>query len=127
MKVFENLDRLADAVRTTLPDKKALSHLEANQKTGCVTLTWHNTKLAVKLSGESYEVKDDNLFVTGTSMLLGRVLTTKQKIDTVLGAVIESLRQAETLAPTDSEKAIALLESIKPAIRHLGHADPKPT
>lgn len=122
MKLFEDLDRLADAVRSTLPDRKGLSQLESNQQAGCVLLTWHNTKLAVKLSGESYEVKDNNLFVTGTSMLLGSALLTKQKIDTVLATVVESLRQAESIAPTDNKKAIALLESIKPSIKRLAHA-----
>ena len=69
--------------------------------------------------GEGFELNGNNLFATGVSILLTTALMAKENSDGVLGAVIESLREAEVLLKSDSEKALALLVSVKAPIQRL--------
>ena len=119
MPAFADLEQLADAVPRALPDRKALSRLEAVARSGYVHLKWHDHDLVVKLSGEAFEMRGANLFATGVSRLLSTALLAKEKTDGVLGAVIETLREAEVLVKSDSEKALGLLVSVKAPIQRL--------
>ena len=119
MPGFENLERLADQVRRILPDRKALARLETVAHSRHVLLQWHDHQLIVKLSGQAFEMRGNDAFATGVSILLTTALMAKEKTDGVLVAVMDSLRQAEQLVANDTEKALALLGSVKAPIQRL--------
>ena len=127
MANFEDLDHLAAAVRAVLPDRKALTRLETIQQSNFVRAAWHGHQLAIKLSGESFELKGNDLHLTAVSRLLSHGLQTRMKLENVLAAVVESLRQSESLVTSDTKKALDLLTSIKAPLRRLVVTKPAQT
>ena len=119
MADFEDLDRLAETVIAILPDRKAFSRLEPIRQSGYLLVKWQNYELAVKLSGESFELKGAELHLTAFSRLLTSELVTHRRRKAVLSAVVESLREAEGLVANQQEKALTLLASIKLPLKRL--------
>lgn len=126
MANFEDLDHLAAMVRATLPDRKALTQLEAVTAFGYVLAAWSGHKFVVKLTGESFELKGTTLHLTAASLLLTNALMTRARLGSILAAVTESLGQVEGLIGNDTKKALELLTSTKAPIRRLLVEQPKP-
>ena len=116
---FTDVERLAESVRAALPRSKALTRLEPVPASGYVLLTWSEQNFAVKLSGEAFELKGKELFVTGASRLISSSIMLKQRTDSVLAAVIDTLAKAESLVASDQKDALELLDSVKNPIRRL--------
>ena len=127
MKTLENsrppsisdVERLADSVRAALPASKSLTRLEPVPASGYVLVTWSEQNFAVKLSGETFELKGKELHITGASRLISSSIMLKRRTDAVLSAVIDTLEKAQSLVTSDQKDALALLDSVKNPIRRL--------
>jgi hypothetical protein len=115
--VNQELDELANYIRQTLPQSKAISNLSIETKSGAVSFAWNSRKFFVKPTLEVIELRGNGLFITGTSMLMQAVLARHQKEIKVSHAVEETIRQIEDLVSNhQTEKGLSLLEMVKQTI-----------
>ncbi|MBM3833851.1 MAG: hypothetical protein FJ403_11390 [Verrucomicrobia bacterium] len=111
---MQQLEELAQYIRQTLPQPKAITRLAIDTKANVVSYAWNAHKFLIKPSLEVLELRAINLVITGASMLMQAALMKRDKDNKVLGAIDESLRQVEDLFSNhQSEKGLALLESVK--------------
>lgn len=114
------LEELAQYIRATLPQAKAISHLNINEQARIVTFTWHARQFIVKTSYEVLELKGTTLFITGASMLIQAAFTKKDKNEKVLTAVGETLEQVMDMTNKhQTEKALSLLDIVKQTLQKL--------
>jgi hypothetical protein len=93
----EALDDLVLYIRQTLPQPKAIHKLEILEKLDAVRFHWQGREFLVRKNMDVLELKGDNLYMTGTSILIQSVLMKKTKNEKVLGAIEEVLKEAEEL------------------------------
>jgi hypothetical protein len=116
----KTLEELAQYIMRTLPQSKAVSHLNTDAKAGVVSFDWNSHKFMVKPSLEVLEVKGNNLFITAASMLMQAAFTTYDKNSRVLSVMDDTLRQVEEfLTNHQNEKAMSLLEPVKQTLTRL--------
>jgi len=119
------LEELSQYIRQTIPQSKSITHLHVNENAGAVTFTWHARQFIVKPSLEVLEMKGQNLYVTGASMLMQAWFMKKDKNEKVLGVVQETLQQVEELlSKQETEKALKLLDSVKQTLQRLASPGP---
>jgi hypothetical protein len=113
------LQDLVQYIREALPQSKMMTHLKLNEPAGLVTFTWQGREFAVKKSFEVLEMKGNNLYVTGATMLMQSAFMKKDKYGKVLDAVIETLQRVEEMAKNNPDNAISLLSSVKQTLKRL--------
>jgi hypothetical protein len=114
------LEELAQYIRQTLPQAKSITRLQINEQARIVTFTWHAREFIVKPTYEVLELKGNNLFITGASMLIQAAFTKKDKNEKVLTAIGETLLQVEEMASKhQTERALTLLETVKQTLQRL--------
>ena len=118
------LEELAQYIRATLPQAKAITHLEINEQARIVTFAWHARHFIVKANYEVLELKGTSLFITGASMLIQAAFTKKDKNEKVLTAIGETLEQVVDMTnKQQTEKALSLLETVKQTLQRLINAN----
>lgn len=115
--MFQTLDELVQYVRRTVPQPKLIKHMIPDEKAGVVIFEWQSRKFAVRKSLEVFEVKNNRIFVTGASGLMQAALTTKNRNQSVINTIIETLQQVEGQMRDNQPKALALLDSVKKTLQ----------
>jgi hypothetical protein len=119
--MIETLDQLTQHIRQNVPQPKAIVNLHLQEKTGVVTFVWHAREFVVKRSLEVLELKGQNLYVTGATMLMQSALRSAGKSEVVLESLMDAIRHAEELIKDKDEKqkesGLALLVSVKATLR----------
>jgi hypothetical protein len=116
--MIETLDDLVSYIRGNLPRSIKLEELRADTEMDAVHFRWEKREYIIKKSLAVFEVKYQKIFVTGYSLLLQSALTAEVKNEKVLGAVVETLQQAERLIG-DERKGKAGLDLIRVVKRTL--------
>lgn len=119
--MIETLEQLAQYIRETLPQPKSIVNLQAKDKTDVVTFHWQGREFLVKKSLDVLEVRSNNLYITGASMLLQSVLTKKGRNEKVIESVLDALKQAEDLISSkrQTESGLKLLGTVKSTLSKL--------
>jgi len=117
----QTLEELTLYIRQTIPQPKSILHLKPVAEADAVRFVWNGREFLVRTSLQTLEIKNNNLFVTGSSMLMQIALTGKTRIEKVLGAVVENIQRAEEFVgiPADRAKGITLLSGVKQTLRKL--------
>lgn len=119
--MIERLDQLAQYIRQTIPDPKAILNLQIKEKTGAVLFIWHGVEFLVKPSMHVFEVRGYNLYITGISTLLQVVLMRRNQNEKVLEAALESINEAEDLIRVKNQApaGIKLLGSVRETLSRM--------
>jgi hypothetical protein len=115
----EALEELATYIRQTLPQPRAIQKLEMMHQLDAVRFHWQGREFLVRKNMDVLELKGgDNLYVTGTSILIQSVLMKKSKNEKVLGAIEEILKEAEEMINSKfkAEAGLKLLETAKASL-----------
>ena len=83
------LDELVLYVPKNVPQAKAIKHLVVDQKAKVVQFEWQGRRFVVRTSLQAFELKKTSLYVTGTSVLLQQVLTSKTRNQTIIGELVD--------------------------------------
>ncbi len=116
-----NLDELVQYIRETLPQPKQIVHLRTNDQAGVVSFGWNGRDFVVKPTMEVYELKNEHVFITGSSMLMQLALLLRNKNEKTLAAVVGTLQQAEDMIsnPMNRKKGLSLLQAVKATLKRL--------
>jgi hypothetical protein len=110
----EKLEELAQYITRTLPQSKAINHLQKDVKAGVVKFDWNSQKFMVKPSLEVLELRGANLYITAASMLMQAALMTYDKNSKVLTVLDATIGQAEEFFVNhQTEKAFEVLKTVK--------------
>ena len=107
------LDELVLYLRKNVPQAKAIKQLVVDEKAKIVRFEWQGRHFLVRPTLQTFELKRTSLFVTGTSVLLQVILTTKTSQQTVIGDLVVKFDEALNLMNGDVQKGLALLQPIK--------------
>lgn len=120
MPEFHNLQDLEEYLRKTLPDAKSIQKLRRNDDAKFVDFHWHQRHFAVQSTLAVFEIKEGrHLFVTGASRLVQASLQIKDRNLKVIGAVVETLEQAEDVVRKNRDQGLALVASCKATLGRL--------
>lgn len=115
-----SLEEVAQYVRQTLPQSKAIQNLQLRSDVGALTFRWNGRDFLVKPSLETFELKGSNVIITGSSMLMQAALMTKTKNEKVVVTMIETMRQAEDfLRANQKDNGLSLLATVKKTLASL--------
>ena len=119
--MIPNCEVLSQHVRRNLGSSGPLALLKVHESHGFVSFRWHERDFVVKRSMESFELKGQNLFVTGASMLLQAVLKKAESDSVTIESLVSSIRAAESLIADEKDRSAGfkLLANIKAALRRL--------
>lgn len=128
------LDELMVLIPRVIPSTKSsidrLSGLKANQVANVVTFTWNKLHFLAKPNLEVFEMKQDTLYITGSSLLMTSILSGSNKRDNSIEAVVETMRQAgEFLAssnPGTVKSGFELLGTVKKILSNMRLPTRKP-
>ena len=124
--MFEKLDDLAQHVRETVPQSKAITHFEVKEPLQAVTFKWNGMEFLVRMSLEVFQVKEKRIYITAGSMLMQAALLSASRIDRVLAGSVDSLDQAmDLLKKSEVTKAMMLVEPVKKVLQRLVPKAPK--
>ena len=123
------LEELAVFIKKNVPRAREIRNFVIHENTAIITFYWHDRDFAVKPSLEVFEVKEGNILLTGSSMLMQLAFMKQRKNQKVIEAVVDSIRRAEDLFKADnSEQAFSLLGTVKKTlVRLLGRLPEKKT
>ena len=119
METTPELEELTKHIRRILPDQKALSNLKSNSQARVVEFNWHSRHFVVTPALGVFELKGQNLLITGSSLLIQAALQTKDRNSKVLEGVIKSLQTAEETMRSNRDRALATLEEVKKTMSRL--------
>ena len=119
--MIERLDQLAQYIRQTIPDAKAILNLQIKEKAGAILFIWHGVEFLVKPSMHVFEVRGYNLYITGISTLLQVVLMRRNQNEKVLEAALESINEAEDLIRVKNQTpaGVKLLGSVRDTLARM--------
>lgn len=115
------LQELTQYIRETVPQAKAIAHLQIRESMDAVTFGWQGRDFLVKPSMQVLEMKNNNLYITGASMLLQSVLLKRDSNQKVIESILEVLYQVEDLilVKHQTEAGLKLLTNAKATMRRL--------
>jgi hypothetical protein len=102
--MIQTLDELAQYIRQNLPQPKSITNLQLKENAGMVTFHWQVREFVVKRSLEVLEIKGQNIFITGASMLMQSALMKADKNEKIIDSLVDALRQAEDLLTDQRER-----------------------
>lgn len=109
-----SLEEVAQYVRQTLPQSKAIQNLQLRADIGALTFRWNGREFLVKPSLEVFELKGPNVIITGASMLMQAALMTKNKNEKVIVAMVDTMKQAEDfIKANQKDNGLSLLATVK--------------
>ena len=117
---MQTLEELAEFVRENIPQSKAVSHLTVNATAQIISFRWNSMEFAVRQSLEVFQVKGTRVEITAASLLLQAILQSSSRVAKLMGAVVESLGQAQDFFKrNEASKGMELLIPAKKAIEKL--------
>lgn len=124
--MIETSEQLAQYVRQNLVPSSAITGLKIHELHGFLSFRWYERDFVVKKSLEVFEVKGQNLLVTGASMLMNSVLKKAENDAKTIDALVGSIRQAEDLIGDEEQRnsGYNLLTSVKATLLKLANAKP---
>lgn len=118
----EFLDPLGIRVKEVLPQSKAISDWKCEAEG--VTFSWKNGRFLVRKSLNVFELKNNRVMITGSSLLIQFLLKTREKNTKVASLAIDLLKEAETLLKQSKHsEALKLLQPLKKPLAHLARID----
>lgn len=119
--MIETCERLSQYVRHNLGSPKAIALMKVNEQYGFVSFRWYDRDFVVKRTLEVFEVKGQNLLITGASMLLQMILTKAETEGNVVEGIVNSIHQAQDLIADDRQRdsGFKLLGTVKTTLRKL--------
>lgn len=113
--MIESLPELAQYIRQSVPDPKAILNMKVNEKLGAVMFIWHGVEFLVKPSMHTFEIRGYNLYITGISTLLQVVLMRRNQNEKVLESALDTINEAEDLirVKDQGQAGIRLLSSVR--------------
>ncbi|TXT22176.1 MAG: hypothetical protein FD138_3664 [Planctomycetota bacterium] len=115
----QNLAELTDYVRKTLPQSNTIANFRSNDKANVIEFAWQSRNFIVKTTLEVMEMKGNNLFITGASMLMQAAFMKRSSNEKVVEAIVNTLQQIEDVVRRDRERGLALLQSVKQTLGRL--------
>lgn len=119
MPIVQNLDELEQYLRKVMPQWKSVQYLRKNAQAGFVDFKWNGHHFAVKPTLESFELKDNKLYITGGSLLLQNALVIRTGNEAKFDAMAEILSKAEESVRSNADQALALVASVKKTIENM--------
>lgn len=116
---MQTLDELVQYVHRVMPQAKAIEHLQRNGQASFIDFKWNGHHFAVRLNLEAFELKDTRLFITGASMLVQAALARRSSNEQTIGALVQTLEQAEDIMKTRPQEGLSMVGSVKGTIRKL--------
>lgn len=119
--MIQSLQDLAQYIRQTVPDPKAILNLKINEKTGAVLFIWHGVEFLVKPTMHVFEVRGYNLYITGISTLLQVVLMRRSQNEKVFEAALQTINEAEDLIRVKNQtpQGVKLLTNVRETLGRL--------
>ena len=119
--MIETCERLSQYVRHNLGSPNAIALMKVYEQHGFVSFRWYERDFVVKRTLEVFEVKGENLLVTGASMLMQVILTKAETNKNVVEVIVNSIHQAEDLIADDQQRnsGFELLATVKATLRKL--------
>ncbi len=119
--MIDNCETLAAHVRDSLIPSSGITGLKAHESHGFVSFRWYDRDFVVKKSMEVFEVKGQNLFVTGGSILLQAVLAKADNDTKIVETIVSSIRQVEDLIADDDQRdsGFKLLGTVRDTLKRL--------
>ena len=119
--MIDTCETLAAHVRESLTPSSGLTGLKAHETHGFVSFRWYDRDFVVKKSMEVFEVKGQNLFVTGGSILLQAVLAKADYDPKIVETLVSSIRQVEDLIADDDQRdsGFKLLSTVRDTLKKL--------
>jgi hypothetical protein len=110
-----NLDELAQYIRQTIPQPRAILQLKPKPMAGGVTFIWHGVEFFVKPSLHVLEIRGHSLYITGLSTLLQTVFMKTSQSEEKFGSLLDALGQAENLVrgQNQSRAAAQVISSVR--------------
>jgi hypothetical protein len=102
--MIQNLSELSDYIRKNVPYPKAIMSLRVQEQAGGVVFIWQGVEFLVKQSMEAFEVRGNNIYITGLSLLLQTALRKGDQEEHRIVKVIEALSDAENFARDNQPK-----------------------
>ena len=115
----QNLAELTAYVRKTLPQSNTVANFKANDQANVIEFAWQSRNFVVKTTLEVMEMKGNNLFITGASMLMQAAFMKRSSNEKIVEAIVNTLQQAEDVVRRDRERGLALLQSVKQTLSRL--------
>ncbi|MDO8482505.1 MAG: hypothetical protein Q7S86_01640 [bacterium] len=128
------LDELMALIPRVIPKatqkEDRLLGLQVNSAASVVTFTWHKLHFVAKLNLEVFELKQDKLYITGSSLLMTQILSSGSRRENTLGEVLETMKQAEDLIisgnPGSAKSGLELLGAVIKALSKMRLPPRKP-
>lgn len=119
--MIDTCERLIAHVRENLTPSSAITGLKVHETHGFVSFRWYERDFVVKKSIEVFEVKGQNLFVTGASILLQAVLTKAEFDAKTVETIVSSIRRVEELIGDDDQRdsGFKLLGTVRDTLKKL--------
>jgi hypothetical protein len=122
--MIETCEQLTCHIRRNLGSSKALTNLKAHETHGFVSFRWYERDFVIKPSLEVFEVKGQNLFASGASMLMHTVLKRAESDRSTAERIANSIRTVEGLLADEkqTEAGFELLANIQAALKKLANS-----
>jgi hypothetical protein len=96
-----------------MPQWKAVQQFKKNPQSGFIDFKWNGHHFAVKPTLESFEIKDNRLFLTGGSLLLQSALVSRTGNEAKIVAIVDTLNKAEDVIISRPEEGLSLVAAVK--------------
>jgi hypothetical protein len=113
MPALQTLDELEQYLRMVMPQWKAVQQFKKNPQSGFIDFKWNGHHFAVKPTLESFEIKDNRLFLTGGSLLLQSALVSRTGNEAKIVAIVDTLNKAEDVIISRPEEGLSLVAAVK--------------
>ncbi|GEM_PF-800621 len=118
------LDELSTLIPRVVPSRKELSGLKVDATANVVTFTWNKRHFLAKPTLEVFELRPDGkIYITGSSLLMTRVLLSSDRNGNTVEAVLKTLEEAtDYLRANKVESGLELLGAAKKVLSSLQSA-----
>jgi hypothetical protein len=124
--MVNTLEELISQIRRAVPQSDSIRDFKTDGLGQYVRFIWNGREFLVKRNFEAFELKNNNLFITGASMLIQAVLSSREKHHRVLEACIDVLTEAEEVIVKRQrlESGLQLVGKVKGTISKLAGRQP---
>lgn len=113
MIALENLEELEGYLHKVMPQWRSVSRLTRNSNAGFIDFQWHGHHFAVKPSLETFEIKDNKLYVTAGSLLLQAALSNRTSAEFKVSEIVDGLDRAIDAVKAQPDDALSLVGVVK--------------
>jgi hypothetical protein len=116
---LHTLDDLEQYLHIVMPQWKSVQQLKRNPQQGFIDFFWQGHHFVVKPSLETFELKNNGLFITGGSLLLQSALRTRTGNETRIVEIADTLRAAEDTIVSRRDEGLALVRTVRKALSNM--------